>query len=534
MFATNNTTFFNSGPKSATGDSSLLTTTTNPTLTKMFAAGGTLAVGVANSFMWQFAGPNTNQTHSLLTASFLQPLLQLGGRAYNLEPLTILERQLLANLRAFQRYRQGFYTLVVIGDATNVSGPQRDGGFAGGTGLTGFSGTGTGGFGQLGQVVNFGGRGITGGTGNVPTSGGGAGFAAGGFAGQVGGFVGLLQQMQQIRNSQASLNAQLRTLDRLEAHQAAGTIEITQVDLLRQNIESERSNLLQAQVTLANTLDVYKAGTLGLPPNMPVELDESLIQQFQMVDPHTTEALEKIDDFIDLLGELPHQPAAGQLQKSVQVIARLRERVATRLRAARGDLDRLDKALPQRFALLDAKGQKRLQQDRDKLVETLQELETRFVNTEADLTAAAELVGTEPAKSADDLVALAGRLSSITQELSLIQARARLESITLPKIDLDPRRAMDIARANRLDWMNNRMGLVDTWRLIYFNANQLKSGLNLSFNGGLNTTNNNPVHFRGTTGDASVGVQFSAPLTRRIQRNNFRRNYSAISKPAAV
>ncbi len=322
LFTTNNTSFFNSGPKSATGDSSLLTTTTNPTLQKMFAAGGTLAVGVANTFMWQFAGPNTNQTHSLLTASFLQPLLQMGGRGFTLEPLTIVERQLLANLRAFQRYRQGFYTLVVIGDATNVSGPQRDGGFAGGTGLTGFSGTGTGGFGQLGQVVNFGGRGVTGGTGNVPTSGGGAGFAQGGFAGQVGGFVGLLQQMQQIRNSQASLNAQLRTLDRLEAHQAAGTIEITQVDLLRQNIEGERSNLLQAQVTLANTLDVFKAGTLGLPPNMPVELDESLIEQFQMVDPNTTEVLNKIDDFIELLGELPHQPAAGQLQKSVQVIAR--------------------------------------------------------------------------------------------------------------------------------------------------------------------------------------------------------------------
>ena len=52
---------------------------------------------------------------------------------------------------------------------------------------------------------------------------------------------------------------------------------------------------------------------------------------------------------------------------------------------------------------------------------------------------------------------------------------------------------MDIARANRLDWMNNRMGVVDTWRLIYYNANQLKSGLNLTFSGALNTTNNNPV-----------------------------------------
>jgi len=161
LYTTNTTSFLNSGNQSPNGEASTLTTATNPTLTKMFAAGGTLMVGIANSFVWQFAGPNTNQTHSLLNFSFMQPLLQFGGRGYILEPLTIVERQLLANLRAFQRYRQGFYTNVVIGDATNVSGPQRDGGFAGGTGLTGFSGTGTGGFGQLGQVVNFGGRNAT-------------------------------------------------------------------------------------------------------------------------------------------------------------------------------------------------------------------------------------------------------------------------------------------------------------------------------------------------------------------------------------
>ncbi|HTU26242.1 MAG TPA: hypothetical protein VMF30_12630, partial [Pirellulales bacterium] len=130
LYTTNATNYLTAGALSPVGEQNTLTTLTTPGLTRMFAAGGTLAVNIANSFVWQFAGPNsTNQTHSLLSFSFLQPLLQYGGRGYILEPLTILERQLLANLRAFQRYRQGFYTLVVIGDATNVSGPQRDGGF---------------------------------------------------------------------------------------------------------------------------------------------------------------------------------------------------------------------------------------------------------------------------------------------------------------------------------------------------------------------------------------------------------------------
>ncbi|HTU26569.1 MAG TPA: hypothetical protein VMF30_14275, partial [Pirellulales bacterium] len=380
--------------------------------------------------------------------------------------------------------------------------------------------TGTGGFGQLGQVVNFGGRTPTAGN-PAGAGGGGAGFATGN-AGLVAGFVGLLQQLQQIRNTEASLNNQLRSLKMLEAHQEAGTIEITQVDLLRQNIEGERSSLLLAQVNLANTLDVYKAATLGLPPNLPVELDDSMIKQFELVDPKTTEVLEKIDDFIGLLGELPHKPTGSHLEKSAEVVGRLRNLLSQRFKVARDDLQRLDKALPQRFALLDGRERKRLQEDRDKLVEGLADLEARFGRTEATLEAANQLAPVDPSKSADELVTLASTLASMTQELSLVQARARLEAISLPKINLDPKRAIDIARANRLDWMNNRMGLVDTWRLIYYNANQLKSGLNLSFNGSLNTTNNNPVRFRGDTGEANVGVQFAAPLTRRLQRNNFR------------
>ncbi len=153
----------------------------------------------------------------------------------------------------------------------------------------------------------------------------------------------------------------------LEAYQAAGTIEITQVDLLRQNVETERSNLLAAQVALANTLDVFKAGTLGLPPNMPVELDDSMIEQFRLVDPKGTALQNKIDDFIDVLGELPSKPHEAHLEKSIEVIGGLRDRLSQRFAVAHADLDRLDKALPVRFKLLDNRGRKRLQEDRDKL-----------------------------------------------------------------------------------------------------------------------------------------------------------------------
>src|SRR5205085_1580497 len=128
------------------------------------------------------------------------------------------------------------------------AGPQRRGGFFGGSGLTGFTGQGTGGFGGVGAAGGFGiggGGGGGGGGGSGATVG-----AAGGGAGLLDGFVGLLQRQQQLRNTQDSLNLQLRTLKLLEANLEAGLIDLTQVDAFRQSIETGRANLLQAQIGL--------------------------------------------------------------------------------------------------------------------------------------------------------------------------------------------------------------------------------------------------------------------------------------------
>ena len=59
---------------------------------KRFAAGGELVVGLANSIMWQFAGPDSHSNMSLLNFTFVQPILRNGSRRYVLELLTIVER----------------------------------------------------------------------------------------------------------------------------------------------------------------------------------------------------------------------------------------------------------------------------------------------------------------------------------------------------------------------------------------------------------------------------------------------------------
>jgi hypothetical protein len=121
-------------------------------------------------------------------------------------------------------------------------------------------------------------------------------------------------------------------------------------------------------------------------------------------------------------------------------------------------------------------------------------------------------------KLADLLTELAGQM----QALSLVQAASRLDTVTLVPIELAPPKALEIARENRLDWMNARTALVDQWRQVEIAANALKSDLNVRVEGDIKTVGNNPVRFRSTDGQLRFGFEFDAPLTRLAERNDYR------------
>ncbi len=522
FFGGNDTTFTHQGrlrdPRF--GETNTLTTDTDALLQRQFATAGELLVGFANSFVWQFAGPDTNMTASLINFSLVQPLLRGAGRDVALEQLTIAERTLLANLRAFQRYRQGFFTRVAIGDL-GVTGPQRRGGFLGGTGLTGFTGTGSGGFGGVGEATGFG-RGAFGGGGAAGGGGAGAGFAGGG-AGQVGGFVGLLQQLQQIQNTQESLNLQLRTLRLLEAYFDAGAIDLTQVDQFRQNIETERANLLQATNSLADSLDTYKTGTLGLPPDLPISLDDTLIRQFQFIQLEISNLQNRVSAFMEAFGERPLEPDVEAIRQGIDTVAELQRAGLKNLAVVETDLAELSEHVEARQQGMDAASAEQLGKEMQRLFDAFGELKQRLAATAQSLEKLRDTLTPDTRRqTADQLVEVATELSRVVDELSLVQARARLEKVTIEPIDLTPEEALDIARANRLDWMNNRAALVDTWRLIAFNADRLQSDLDVVFSGDLGTEGNNPVKFRAPTGRLSAGLQFDGPFTRLLERNTFR------------
>jgi ferredoxin len=108
--------------------------------------------------------------------------------------------------------------------------------------------------------------------------------------------------------------------------------------------------------------------------------------------------------------------------------------------------------------------------------------------------------------------------------LQLIQARARTESVLLPEVEIDPATALEIARRNRRDWANARASLVDSWRLIEFNADNLESSLDLTFNGAIGNNGRNPFNIDTDTGRLQVGLAWDAPITRLQERNTYRQS----------
>ncbi|MBC8352807.1 MAG: TolC family protein [Planctomycetes bacterium] len=375
----------------------------NPALQarRQLATAGQLLAGFANSFVFEFTGGDANLTSSLANFSFIQPLLRGAGKDVALEQLTRDERNLLANLRAYGQFRQGFYTQVAIGEL-GVTGPQRGGSS---TTLQSFSGS-----------------------------------------GGVSGYLGLLQQSQRIRNSEDNLSLQERTLARLEALYDNDLTTLVQVYQFRQSVEDQRSELLLSRNALKLALDRYKTGTLGLPPDLPVELDESLIRQFQLIPREATTIQDsllilqrrvgEVAELLDLLGEIAElRNTLGALPVDVGVepsreflsdVVRVVEAVQPRLDDLQVDLAHLEEAgLAREQALTDEERQL-IQVVKQRLREGPADLAKQFDEAKDKLrTLNSELSEQNKALTVSENVVWLGELLRLSQGCFLVQARAR-------------------------------------------------------------------------------------------------------------
>jgi hypothetical protein len=553
-------------------------------LRRQFTTGADLIVGFANNLTWQVAGPNSQTANSLIDFSFVQPLLRGAGRDVIMERLTLAERTLLYNVRAFERYRTGFYTTVTVGRQAEA-GPTRRGGLFGGAGLQGFTGLG-GGFGTVGNVQN--------------NAGGGAGFGGGGAVPQVGGFLGLVQNQLQIRNAEENVARLRDNLARFEdtlreqltiIPESQDTIPSQQLQVAqaRQALISAQASLLQQKFNYEQTLDNFK-GTLGLPPYVCIEIKDPTLDQFNLISSELKERRNKVADLRDeignentkLLEQSPIQPdaATGKKERSLmrtpqtkQAIDRIDQGIGAiedirktllskDFAQVREDIEKLKQVLPQRIAelkrlreifdkersmicnllpietldvaLIDSTEleslAEKLTKDVDDLEKRFQTRSKRIEKLQSDAKKAGTstaLDGKEQFKSLRDEVILPSQsmLAEFAEDvlaLQVLQARARVESVNLPQVDLQPEEAVQIAQQQRLDWMNARAQLVDSWRSIEVVADNLESSLDLVFSGDMQNINDNPLSLRGRTGRLRAGFQWDTALTRMNERNQYR------------
>jgi len=259
FFGGNDTFFTRRGPLGGRGpDSSTLQTSTPISARRLMATGTQLVVEVANSITWQFSGRDGYTAVTPISLSIVQPLLRGAGRAVILEDLTQAERNLLANLRQFERFRQGFYLNVVAGLSPGP-GPSPGG-------------------------ISLGG-------------------ASPGLTASVGGYLSLVEQEIQIRNQRANVASLRDSLERIDAFYAAGRISRRQVDEIRQNLYSSQLQLLARQNTYANQLDAYKI-LLGLPPHLPVRIEDPFLQPFELLEPSLSEQQEEVTGLLNPVREL--------------------------------------------------------------------------------------------------------------------------------------------------------------------------------------------------------------------------------------
>ncbi|HEX8201677.1 MAG TPA: hypothetical protein VF590_14435, partial [Isosphaeraceae bacterium] len=127
-----------------------------------------------------------------------------------------------------------------------------------------------------------------------------------------GGYLGLLLQLQGIRNSEANLATLRRNLEESEALWKASQISTLQRDQVAQQFQAAQFALAQAQAALQTQLDQYKIG-LGLPPDLPVTLDDSILRPFQLNDPRLDELRARNDALAVSLLDRDEPPPAEAL-----------------------------------------------------------------------------------------------------------------------------------------------------------------------------------------------------------------------------
>jgi hypothetical protein len=311
-----------------------------------------------------------------------------------------------------------------------------------------------------------------------------------------GGFLSLLSQVQDIRNQEANLKSQEQNLRLHEALYARGTVSTVEVDQAFQSYQQALFSVIQARSGLETSLDIYKQ-QLGLPPDLPIKLDDSILDPFQLAAPKLEQLQGELDKFFATYRELDKAPSVASLRMGIGQLRNYHQRLVPLTKEVDGELARWRK-LPA-DTTSDEASLKREQATRAALEGQMPEFRADLAKIAKDLAKDEAALG--EATRVKDWEALQNRsrqLIASAAQLFVIQTQARVYLIQLEPVPYKLEEARTYARENRLDLMNQQAAVVDAWRQIEVTASALKAGLDVKLSASIATLpdSTNPVDFR--------------------------------------
>ena len=353
-----------------------------------------------------------------------------------------------------------------------------------------------------------------------------------------GGYLGLLEVAQSIRNQEANLQSLARNMEEHEALAASGVVAQIQVDQIFQDFEQGRLSLLASQQSLETTLDNFKI-QLGLPPTLPVVLDQEILRQFELNDPIFDELEKKnktlrldvfeIDGFEGLGVEEKEPPTIDKIRPLMGRLIEEYAELAPVLESIQAELENWQSRLDTNFEF-EGEDERLEHQRRVAVAQRLEGLmEEIRLGVATDTRQLKRLNDSSNRLKREDLW---GQFKDYVYEnyrehmadLFVIQAQIRVYLIEITRVRISEQDALAIAELNRLDLMNARGRVVDAYRRVEVAADALEGDLNLTLETEIGT---DPGHINAFRFDSSAnryraGVQFDGPVTRLAERNAYR------------
>ena len=433
--------------------------------TKDFAAGGQFATNLVNSFTYQLGGNgNSNFAAGSLLFSLTQPLLRGAFRHIRTESLTQAERNLLYDVRDFARFRRVFY------------------------------------FGIVSQYLN------------------------------------LLNQTQSVRNEEDNLFSLELNLEEHNALLARGLRSPVQVDQVFQQFQSGRLSLINSQQALQTALDQFKF-SLGLPARIEITFDEELLKPFQLNSAALVELEDKVDRLKETLLEFvpPDQPPKLFISETYASIKELSAELKELKPQVDDEFENWVKESKQASRGVDEAERVDYEQQlglQKRLAVLLKGLDEDIANADEiyDQPLAKLELGNDDEdppevenwKRLETLIVKRSGLKERVATLVLLQTQIRLFSIKLNPLELDEEMAVQIALDRRLDLMNSKGAVTDSFRGVEIAADQLESDLSVTASAELGTDNDNAFRFDSDANAYNLGINFDGPLNRFDERNGYR------------